>query len=60
MFDVKYLYIVSTKPREQNFVGFSLGFLYLVCLVSSRLPSEQGGKILGARVLLGILLGYAF
>ena len=29
MFGVKYLYIISTKPREQNFVGFSLGFLYL-------------------------------
>ena len=57
MFGVKYLYIISTKPREQNFVGFSLGWLYLVC---SRLPSEQGGKILGARVLQGILQDYAF
>ena len=47
MFGVKYLFVISTKPWEQNFVGFSLGFLYLVFLVSF-----FKGKALGTRLIL--------
>ena len=53
MFGVKYLYIISTNPENKIFLAFHWVF-------STLISSEQGGKILGERVLQGILLGYAF